>query len=320
MIKTSVVTGGAGFIGSHMTEALLAAGDRVIVLDDLSTGNIVNLRNVEGHPQLSLREGSVLDESVLKEVIEQADRVFHLAAAVGVKLIVRDPIRVIRSNVTGTERVLEACASAGCAVLLASSSEVYGKSETLPFTEGADMIFGPTERSRWSYAASKAVGEFLALAYFKKSRLPVVVVRFFNTTGPRQSGQYGMVLPRFVSQALAGEPITVYGGGEQSRCFAHVDDVVSAAIRLLETPEAYGQVVNLGSEESTTIEGLAEMVKAMAESASEIAHIPFEDAYEPGFEDMPMRRPDLSKARRLIGYEPRRNLRRIVADVIASNR
>jgi UDP-glucose 4-epimerase len=295
-------------------------GDRVVVLDDLSTGNTSNLEDVKDHPFLTIRSGSVLDEALLRELVGSADRVFHLAAAVGVKLIVRDPIKVIRSNVTGTERILESCAEFGCPVLLASSSEVYGKSETLPFTEGADMIFGPTERSRWSYAASKAVGEFLAFAYRKASGLPVVVARFFNTTGKRQSGQYGMVLPRFVLQAVADEPITVYGDGEQSRCFAYVGDVVGAAIKLLETPQAYGEVVNLGSEESTTIRGLAELVKKMAGSASEIVHIPFEEAYEPGFEDMPVRRPDLSKARRLIGYEPRLSLREIVAEVIAFTR
>lgn len=318
-MRTTLITGGAGFIGSHLAELLRGAGEQVLVVDDLSAGRVQNLPPVDDG-RLEMHETSVLDEDALLPLVERADRVFHLAAAVGVKLIVSDPLRVYDVNVRGTAAVLAACARHGRPVLVASSSEVYGKSEAIPYAEDDDIVLGPTSRSRWSYACSKAMGEFLARAHFVKHGLPVVMARIFNTAGPRQTGRYGMVVPRFVAQALAGGPITVYGDGSQSRCFCHVADLVTALAALLDAPRAYGEIVNLGGEEPVTIGALAHRVRALADSTSEIVHVPFEEAYEAGFEDMRHRRPDLDKARDLIGFSPRRSLDDILTDVIACER
>jgi UDP-glucose 4-epimerase len=315
-MTTSLITGGAGFIGSHLAEFLRARGDRVIVIDDLSTGSLDNLARIRHRPGVQLAIESVLNEMVVDRLVAQADRVFHLAAAVGVDLIVREPARVIETNILGTDSVLRSCARYLRPVFMASTSEVYGKGTAAPFTENQDLILGPTTKSRWSYACSKAIDEFLALAYFHRHHLPVAIGRFFNTTGPRQTGQYGMVIPRFVDQALAGDAITVYGDGNQSRCFAHVRDIVPAVVRLLECPRAYGEVVNLGSPTSITMNALAARVKAKTRSRSPIVHIPFEEAYGQGFEDIQSRQPDIAKARRLIGFAPRYRLDDILADVI----
>ena len=313
---TSLVTGGAGFIGSHLSEHLLARGERVIILDDFSTGRLDNLQPVLGNPALDVITGSVLQEDLVAQAVARADRVFHLAAAVGVHLIVTEPARVIETNIMGTDFVLRACVKAGTPVFLASTSEVYGKSRAIPFREDADLVLGPTSKSRWSYACSKAIDEFMALAYAQAHGLPVVIARYFNTAGPRQTGRYGMVIPRFVKQALAGEPITVYGSGNQVRSFCHVHDVVPATVRLLETEQARGQVVNLGSSDATTVGDLALLVKTLAGSASPIVHVPFEQAYAQGFEDIEVRQPDISRAASLIGFSPRFSLSGIVQSVI----
>jgi UDP-glucose 4-epimerase len=313
---TTLITGGAGFIGSHVTEHLLSRGNRVVVLDDLSTGSLEHLP-LGGAGDLEFVRGAVDDERVLTPLVARSDRVVHLAGAVGVRRLAAHPVEVIETNVLGTITVLRACARFRRPVLISSSSEVYGKAAGLPFSEGADVRLGPTSKPRWSYACAKAIGEYLALAYFRSAALPVVAVRLFNIAGPRQTGEHGMVIPRFVEQALRGRPLTVYGDGTQRRCFSHVSDVVWAIGRLLETPAAYGQVVNLGGHESITIRDLAERVRAMAHSRSEIAFVPFEEAYHAEFEDMADRRPDLSRARALIGYAPRRTLRDILASVIA---
>lgn len=316
--NTALVTGGAGFIGSHLVEYLLSKGRKVIVLDDLSTGSKRNLRNVIRHPGLELVVDSILNESLVKSLVKRSDCMFHLAASVGVKLIVKDPAHSIEANVTGTDIVLRACASRRCPVLLVSSSEVYGKSTALPFREDGDIVLGPTTHARWSYACSKALGEFLAHAYFQKMSLPVVIVRFFNIAGPRQTGHYGMVIPRFVNQALAGEPITVYGNGKQSRCFCHVADIVPAVVRLLGEKKALGKIVNLGHDDMITIGALAVRVKRATCSSSKIVRVSFEKVYGQGFEDMCARQPDLARARALIGYKPSHDLDDILGDVIAS--
>jgi UDP-glucose 4-epimerase len=316
-MRTHVITGGAGFIGSHLADTLLERGERVVAIDDLSTGTLDNLAHRRGHPNLRIVVESVLKETVLNALIQQVDgAVYHLAAAVGVRLIVEKPARVIETNILGTSAVLHCCRRHGVPLFIASTSEVYGKLKASSFNEDADMLLGPTTRSRWSYACSKAIDEFMALAFARDYALPVVVGRFFNTTGPRQTGQYGMVVPRFVRQALAGDPLTVYGSGAQTRCFAHVRDIVAGVMALMETPAAHGQIVNLGTEESVSIDMLAQRVKEAAGSASPIVHVPFEEAYEAGFEDIEDRRPDLSKARRLIGFKPRLALSDILRDVI----
>ena len=320
MMQTTLITGGAGFIGSHLAEHLLKCGDRLLILDDLTTGSLDNLRSVQNHPRLEIKVSSVLDIPTLQDLVTRADRVFHLAASVGVKLIVHDPIKVIHSNVAGTEAVLEVCSRNRCPVLVASTSEVYGKSTALPFVEGSDLVLGPTTHSRWSYACSKAIGEFLCYAYNREKDLPLVIVRIFNTAGPRQSGQYGMVIPRFVDQAIAGKSITVYGDGSQSRCFSHVQDIVKALVMLIQTPAAYGETVNLGSREKTTIQGLAKRIKDVTGSTSTIVHIPFEKAYDHGFEDMQAREPDISKAKKLIGFVPKKTLDEILRDTIDERR
>jgi UDP-glucose 4-epimerase len=316
----ALVTGGAGFIGSHLAEALLARGDEVFVLDDLSTGRSANLRAIRKHPRFRYTIESVRHEAVVGEMIEHVDVIFHLAAAVGVKLIVESPVRTIETNVHGTEVVLAQAEKHKRKVLVASTSEVYGLSDQVPFREDGNLVLGATTKGRWSYACSKAVDEFLALAYWREKRLPTIVVRLFNTVGPRQTGRYGMVIPTFVRQALAGQPITVYGNGQQSRCFTHVDDVVAALIALMDHSGAVGEVYNIGSSEEVTIAALAEQVRLLTGSRSEIVFIPYEEAYEAGFEDMPRRVPDISKVAATIGYRPTRTLTEILESVIASFR
>jgi len=310
-----VITGGAGFIGSHLAEALLARGDSVIALDDLSTGRLSNVEPFADNPNFRLVVESVTNEHVLDRMVSQADVVYHLAAAVGVKLIVDDPVRTIETNILGTETALKVAARYRTKLFIASTSEVYGKNEQLPFSEEADMVFGSTTHSRWCYACSKAIDEFLSLAYRRRNRLPVVIGRFFNTVGPRQTGQYGMVIPRFVHQALHGEPITVYGDGEQVRCFCHVRDVVAALPALMSEPKAEGGIFNIGSKDGTTINALAEKVKKVVGGDSPIVHIPYEQAYEAGFEDMRVRVPDTSRVTALIGFKVTRTIDEIIADV-----
>ena len=315
-----LITGGAGFIGSHLAEALLAGGHQVTVIDDLSTGSFDNIAHLKGRPGFRYTIETVMNEPVLAELVDQCDVVYHLAAAVGVRLIVEAPVRTLETNVHGTEVVLKAAAKKQRTVVVASTSEVYGKSDAVPFREDGDIALGPTVKHRWAYACSKALDEFLALAYWKEKRLPVIIVRFFNTVGPRQTGRYGMVVPNFVRQALAGEPITVFGDGRQSRCFTYVGDVVGALLALVGRDQACGNVYNIGSTEEITMLGLAERVKALTKSASPIVTIPYDQAYESGFEDMPRRVPDLAKIHALIGYEPRVSLDEILRLVIEYQR
>jgi UDP-glucose 4-epimerase len=311
-----LLTGGAGFIGSHLSEHLLEAGHHVSVLDNLSTGSIHNIAHLKDHPRFSYTIDSVTNEPLLAELIDDADAIFHLAAAVGVKLIVERPVHTIETNVHGTEVVLTHASKKKKLVVIASTSEVYGKSTDVPFREDADVVLGATAKHRWAYACSKLIDEFLALAYWKERQLPVLIVRLFNTVGPRQTGRYGMVLPTFVRQALAGEPITVFGDGTQSRSFTNVGDVAGALVRLVAEPRAIGEVFNIGSREEVRILDLAERVKRLAGSASPIRIIPYDQAYEAGFEDMPRRVPDISKIQGLIGFEPRVTLDEIIRRVI----
>jgi nucleoside-diphosphate-sugar epimerase len=312
----ALITGGAGFIGSHLSEALLDAGHQVEILDNLSTGSINNIAHLKGRAGFGYHIESVNNEPLLAELIDRADVVFHFAAAVGVRLIVEQPVHTIETNVHGTEVVLKHANKKKKLVVVASTSEVYGKSNDVPFREDSDLVLGATAKHRWAYACSKAIDEFLALAYWKERKLPVIIVRFFNTVGPRQTGQYGMVIPNFVRQALAGEPITVFGDGTQSRSFTHVSDVVGALIMLMKEPKAIGQVLNIGNTEEVTIRALAERVRTLAGSSSSIRLIPYDQAYESGFEDMPRRLPDLSKIERMIGYRPRFSLDDILHHVI----
>ena len=318
--KTYLVTGGAGFIGSHLVESLLAAGHRVFALDNLSTGRAANLDAVRRHPNFHLARAGVTDAIVLDRLASQSDVVIHLAAAVGVKLIVDHPVETIEINVNGTEAVLKAALHYECRVVIASTSEVYGKGSRIPFAEDDDVLLGSTMKSRWSYAASKMIDEFLALAYHREFGLPVTILRLFNTVGPRQRGRYGMVVPRLVAQALAGEPMTVYGTGEQRRCFCDVRDVVEAILGLAEHQGAIGRVFNIGSTEETTILSLAERVRELADRASSIRRIPYDRAYPPGFEDMQRRVPDTSRIHGLLGWTPRRRLDEILAGVIEAHR
>src|SRR5262245_24858880 len=311
-----LITGGAGFIGSHLSEALLDAGHQVLILDNLSTGSIDNIAHLKGRAGFSYHIESVNNEPLLAELIDHADVVFHFAAAVGVRLIVEQPVHTIETNVHGTEVVLKHANKKKKLVFVASTSEVYGKSNAVPFREDSDLVLGPTGKHRWAYACSKAIDEFLALAYWKERKLPVVIVRFFNTVGPRQTGQYGMVIPNFVRQALAGEPITVFGRSEESRAFTHVTDVVGALLRLVSEPRAIGQVVNVGNTQEVTIRALAERVRDLAQSSSPIKSVPYDEAYESGFEDMPRRVPDLTKIHRMIGYATRHTLDDILEQVI----
>jgi UDP-glucose 4-epimerase len=311
-----LITGGAGFVGSHLSDGLLSRGDEVFVLDNLSTGSIENIAHLKGHPKFHYTIESVTNEPVLAELIDSCDAVVHLAAAVGVKLIVEAPVHTIETNVHGTEVVLKHANKKKKLVVIASTSEVYGKSADVPFREDADLVLGPSEKHRWAYACSKLIDEFLALAYWKERKLPVIILRLFNTVGPRQTGQYGMVIPNFVRQALAGHPITVFGDGTQSRSFTYVGDVVRAMLGLIDEPRAVGQVFNIGNGQEITIGDLAARIKALTRSASAIVHVPYEQAYEAGFEDMPRRVPDISKVRSLVGYEPTVELDEILQRVI----
>jgi UDP-glucose 4-epimerase len=315
-----LITGGAGFVGSHLSEALLERGDEVYVLDNLSTGSIDNIAHLKPHPRFHYTIDAVENEPLVAELIDRCDVVVHLAAAVGVKLIVEQPVHTIETNVHGTEVVLKHANKKKKLVLVASTSEVYGKSTTVPFSEDADLVLGPTTKHRWAYACSKLIDEFLALAYWKERKLPVIVVRLFNTVGPRQTGQYGMVIPTFVRQALAGQPITIFGDGTQSRSFTFVGDVVRAMVALINEPRAIGQVFNIGNGREITISDLAEKVRTLTGSSSDIVRIPYDQAYESGFEDMPRRVPDITKLAGLIGYAPTVELDEILARVIESFR
>ena len=311
-----LITGGAGFVGSHLSEVLLERGDEVFILDDLSTGSIENVVHLKPNPRFHYTIDTVSNEPVLAELIDRCDIVVHLAAAVGVKLIVEQPVHTIETNVHGTEVVLKHANKKKKLVLIASTSEVYGKSADVPFREDADLVLGPTSKHRWAYACSKMIDEFLALAYWKERKLPVIVVRLFNTVGPRQTGQYGMVIPNFVRQSLAGQPITVFGDGTQSRSFTYVGDVVKAMVALIDEPRAIGQVFNIGNGHEITIGDLAVKIKQMTGSSSEIVHVPYEKAYEAGFEDMPRRVPDITRIKSLVGYTPTVELEETLTRVI----
>jgi len=315
-----LITGGAGFIGSHLAEEYLAAGHGVTCVDDLSTGSMENIRHLRVRPRFRYVIDSIMNVPLVNELVDEADVVFHLAAAVGVRLIVESPVRTIETNIRGTEIVLNAAAKKRKKVFITSTSEVYGKSSELPFREDQDSVLGTTTRSRWSYACSKMVDEFLALAYHKEKGLPTVVVRLFNTVGPRQSGRYGMVIPTFVRQALEGKPVTVFGDGLQSRSFCHVRDVVGALMALAEHPDAVAQVFNVGGSEEISIRHLAERIVDLTGSKSTIQYLPYEAAYEAGFEDMQRRIPDVSKLRKLVGFEPRHSLDAILRSVIEHER
>lgn len=315
-----LVTGGAGFIGSHLCEYLLARGRAVAVIDDLSTGCIGNIRHLRTRPRFSFVRASITDIGLLNRLAAKTDVIVHLAAAVGVEKIIDDPVGTIETNVMGTEVVLKAALRRKCRVVVASTSEVYGKGIKVPFSEADDVLLGATDKSRWGYAASKMVDEFLALAYWREYRLPVVILRFFNTIGVRQTGQYGMVVPRFIACALRGQPIQVYGSGRQSRCFCDVQDVVRAVTALANEPRALGQVINIGSQAEISIGDLARKIKRIAGSASPIVKVPYDKAYAPGFEDMQRRIPDISKIRRLIGWQPQIALDDTLAAVIADMR
>jgi UDP-glucose 4-epimerase len=312
----ALITGGAGFVGSHLAELLLGQGHEVFVLDNLSTGSIDNIAHLKDHERFHYTIDSVTNEPVLAELVDRADVIFHLAAAVGVKLIVEQPVHTIETNVHGTEVVLTHANKKKKLVLIASTSEVYGKSTAVPFSEDADVVLGSTVKHRWAYACSKLIDEFLALAYWKEKKLPVVIVRLFNTVGPRQTGQYGMVIPNFVRQALAGQPITVFGDGTQTRSFTYVGDVVDALAKLVQEPKAVGRVFNVGNGFEISILDLARRVKTLAGSSSDIVTIPYDQAYEAGFEDMPRRVPDISRVHELIGYEPKVQLDEILEKVI----
>lgn len=312
------ITGGAGFVGGHLSETFLNAGHEVSILDDLSTGSIENIEPLKSNKNFSYVIDSVMNESLTAELIDRADVVVHLAAAVGVKLIVESPVRTIETNVHATEIVLRHANKKRKKVLIASTSEVYGKSTDVPFREDGDLVMGSSAKGRWSYACSKAIDEFLALAYHKERKLPVVVFRLFNTVGPRQTGRYGMVIPNFVRQAISGVPITVYGDGLQRRCFTDVSDVVGALLKLSESEKAIGQVINIGNDSrEVSILDLAQLIKDKTKSSSEIVMVPYSQAYEEGFEDMPRRIPDLTKIKKMIGYEPKIGLDGILDRVIA---
>ena len=311
-----LITGGAGFIGSHLSDACLQRGDEVFIIDDLSTGSIENIRHLKDHPRFHYTIESVHNQPVTAELVDQCDVIFHLAAAVGVKLIVESPVRTIETNVRGTETILALANKKKKRVLIASTSEVYGLSTEVPFREDGNLVMGATTKGRWSYACSKAIDEFLALAYWREKKLPAVVVRLFNTVGPRQTGQYGMVIPTFVKQALANRPITVYGDGNQSRCFCYVADVVGALMKLMDDERAVGQVFNVGSNQEISIIDLAKKVKELTNSESEIVLVPYDEAYEEGFEDMPRRVPDISKSNQQIGFAPKIDLEGILRSVI----
>lgn len=312
----NLITGGAGFIGSYLAEALLTKGEEVTIIDDLSTGNIRNILHLESNPKFTAVIDTIMNESLVEELVRECDIVYHLAAAVGVKFIVENPLKSIQINIRGTEVILGAASRRRKKVVIASTSEVYGKGVKSPFSENDDMNLGPTTSHRWSYALSKGLDEILALTFSREQALPVVIARFFNTCGPRQRGRYGMVIPRFVQQALTEQPITVYGTGKQKRCFGYVGDVVNALITLVHKPEAEGEIFNIGNDEEISIEDLAYLVKELTGSPASIEYIPYDDAYEYGFEDMIRRVPDLTKIRNLIGYSPKVNLRGLLEGVI----
>lgn len=330
--KTRVlITGGAGFIGSHLAESLLNQGYVVTIIDDLSTGKFSNIASLRKQKDFQFVIDSIMNEMVLDRLVSEADVIIHLAAAVGVKLIVEKPVHTIETNVTGTMKVLQAAVRYRVEVLIASTSEVYGKGNHIPFKEEDDVVLGPTTRSRWSYAASKMIDEFLALSYAREKDLPVVIFRLFNTIGPRQTGQYGMVVPRFIQQAIAGQPLTVYGDGNQSRCFLHVNDAVEAIVRLTESPRVIGEVLNIGSTEEITIRDLAKLVIDVRDSefenrlkqqkhlSNQIIYIPYEEAYTSGFEDMQRRVPDISKIVGMVGWKPKWTLRQSIEDILRAN-
>jgi UDP-glucose 4-epimerase len=312
-----LITGGAGFIGSHLAERLLDRGDRVVLLDNLSTGSMENIRHLKASDRMEYHLDAIDNRQLVAELVDDADVVVHLAAAVGVKLIVESPVRTIETNVNGTQIILEAACKKRKLVLTASTSEVYGKNTNVPFHEDADLVLGPTTKGRWSYAASKALDEFLALSYWKEKKLPVIVVRLFNTVGPRQTGRYGMVLPNFVKAAIDNTTISVYGDGHQSRCFCDVRDTVESLMRLIDTPQAVGEVVNVGNTEEITIEALAQLVKKRTASTSAIEFVPYDKAYEPGFEDMMRRVPCVDKLQALTGFRPQTPLAEIIDRVSA---
>ena len=311
-----LITGGAGFIGSHLAEALLARREEVFIIDDLSTGSIDNIIHLKDNPRFHYTIDTIKNQSVMAELVDRCDYLIHLAAAVGVKLIVESPVNTIETNIYGTEIVLQLANKKKKKVLIASTSEVYGKNDDVPFKEDADMVLGPTTKGRWSYACSKAIDEFLALAYYKEKKLPVVIARLFNTVGPRQTGRYGMVVPTFVQQALRGHTITVYGDGTQTRSFTHVKDVVRALIGIVNHAEAVGQVFNIGNNKEISIEALAKRIREKTNSDSEIVYIPYDQAYEEGFEDMLRRVPDITKINRLIGFAPEAGIEEIIDSVI----
>lgn len=315
-----LITGGAGFIGSHLSERLVAEGHSVIALDDFSTGRRENVASLAGSNRFRLVEGTILDTALVQSLVDEVEVIFHLAAAVGVKLIMDEPSRSILTNINGTENVLKAALKDKKLTFVASTSEVYGKATKFPFAEDDDLVIGATKNLRWSYASAKQLDEFLTLAYVREVELPAVILRFFNTTGPRQTGRYGMVLPNFVQSALDGKPLMVHGTGDQSRCFGHVADVVEALVRLMDCPAALGQVFNVANDQEVTIRQLAETVIEMTGSQSEIRLVPYSDVYPVGFEDMARRLPDVSKLERTIGFRPRRPLAEIVADIIAEKR
>ena len=312
-----LITGGAGFIGSHLAERILDRGDSVVLLDNLSTGSVENIRHLKSSSRMQYHLDNIENRQLLAELVDDADVVVHLAAAVGVKLIVESPVKTIETNVNGTQLILEAACKKRKLVLTASTSEVYGKNTNVPFREDADLVLGPTTKGRWSYAASKALDEFLALSYWKEKKLPVIVVRLFNTVGPRQTGRYGMVLPNFVKSALENTTITVYGNGAQSRCFCDVRDTVEGLVRLMDTDRAIGEVVNVGNTEEISIEGLAHRVKQRTGSSSPVEYVPYDKAYEPGFEDMMRRVPCVEKLHALTGFRPQTSLDEIIDRVAA---
>jgi UDP-glucose 4-epimerase len=315
-----LITGGAGFIGSHLSEQHLKRGDEVYIIDDLSTGSIENIEHIKDDKKFHYHLDSVTNQHLVAELVDLCDVIYHLAAAVGVRLIVESPVRTIETNIRGTEVVLHHAAKKRKRVLITSTSEVYGKRDRVPFSEDDDLVMGPTNKGRWSYACSKAIDEFMAVAYWKEKRVPTVIARLFNTVGPRQTGRYGMVIPNFVRQALAGDDITVYGDGSQSRCFTHVSDVVGALIKLAEHPQAVGEVYNIGSANEVSILQLAERVKSLTGSNSKIAFLPYDQAYEEGFEDMLRRVPNISKISSLVGYAPTFSLDEILQSVIDYHR
>jgi UDP-glucose 4-epimerase len=311
-----LVTGGAGFIGSHLAEALVRRGQEVTIIDDLSTGSVENIEHLKTQQGFSYVIDTIQNKSLMAELVDGADVVYHLAAAVGVRLIIEKPVQTIETNIKGTEVVLELAAKKRKRVMIASTSEVYGKTPTVPFSEDMDTVSGPTTKSRWSYACSKAIDEFLGFAYWRERKVPVVVIRLFNTVGPRQTGRYGMVIPNFVKQALDGQPITVFGDGQQSRCFTWVGDAVTAFMDLAESSEAVGQVFNVGSNQEITIGDLARLIKQLTGSQSPIVSVPYEQAYEDGFEDMRRRVPDITKIRKVVGYEPTVDLHKMLGEII----